>query len=139
MPLTLCYPPNFAHLRPDTLCLPCYYDEDYTEDLSLQMDTLIPTQKPAIRVFAGRLASTAAGPQNCSYVPVVCKLSYTSEGMGSLAWEAAMYHSLYDLQGTVVPRLYGYFGERGKASCLVIEYAGQPLSTRFENLDNELK
>lgn len=141
MSLTLRYPPNFAPHRPETLRLPrCYDDEDHTEELALQMDSLIPTQNHAsVRVFAGRLASTAAGPQSCSYIPVVCKLSYTSEGMGSLAWEALMYHNLYDLQGTVVPRSYGFFEEQGYASCLVLAYAGQPLNTRFEDLDNELK
>lgn len=140
MSLTLRYPPNFAPHRPDTLCLPrCYDNEDNTEELSLQMISLLPSHNRFVRVFTGRLASTTAGPLARSFIPVVCKLSYVSAGMGSLAWEALIYHDLHDLQGKVIPRSYGFFEDQGYASCLVLEYAGEPLGTCFGNLNDSLK
>lgn len=140
MSLTLRYPPGFAPHRPDTLCLPrCYDNEDHTEQLSLQMTSLLPSHNRFVHIFAGRLSSATAGSLSQSFIPVICKLTYVSSGMTSLAWEALIYHDLHDLQGKAIPRSYGFFEEHGYASCLVLEYAGEPLETPFGNVDDELK
>lgn len=103
------------------------------------MISLLSSYNSSVRIFTGRLASTTAGPLDQSFVPVICKLSYVSEGMGRLAWEALIYHDLHDLQGKVIPRSYGFFEDQGYASCLVLEYAGKPLDTCFGQLNDSLK
>lgn len=87
-------------------------------------------------VFSGSLVSSDIGSPPTR---VVCKLSYGSVGMERLLRESVIYDYLKDLQGTVVPRCYGHFNKSKDAGCLVIEHAGEALTTCFADLDGELK
>ena len=53
--------------------------------------------------------------------------------MHNLEQEADMYHKMKDIQGDVVPRLYGLFFLRGTCALLVLEDCGSALKS-FANL-----
>ncbi|KAH9934235.1 uncharacterized protein B0H18DRAFT_1187967 [Fomitopsis serialis] len=82
--------------------------------------------------------------QAFTYPPMVIKVSAESKFDGqSLAEEAAMYDHLMSLQGSVIPRCYGYFtrpfmlfGNVGlthnaSLSILLLEFVGRPVSDYY--------
>ncbi|KAF8058189.1 hypothetical protein FPV67DRAFT_1676445 [Lyophyllum atratum] len=79
---------------------------------------------------------------------VVLKLGLDLQSVEDLTQEANHYViALKDLQGTVVPRFYGFYEgrcanhSRRRVGCLVLEYCGEPLVGKFKDLplDERLK
>lgn len=134
MSLTVDLPPNTQRLR-RSLQLPRYKNRDNRDDntISIQCDHSIHSDD-LYHIFEGSMLSGAASP-----VRLVCKLSYTNEGMDRLAQEDSIYRALKSLQGKVVPQSYGYFEDLKVAGCLVLEHAGEPLQRPFEYIPRELK
>lgn len=56
----------------------------------------------------------------------------------TLLMEAGVYDELADIQGTVIPKLYGlFFGETDKGketACIIMQYAGEELEELLEDL-----
>ncbi|KAH9910560.1 uncharacterized protein B0H18DRAFT_1068006, partial [Fomitopsis serialis] len=84
--------------------------------------------------------------QAFTYPPMVIKVSVESESDGQgLAKEAAMYDHLISLQGSVIPRCYGYFtrpsslfgniwlmpNANASLSILLLEFVGRPVSDYY--------
>ncbi|KAF8075350.1 hypothetical protein FPV67DRAFT_1728608 [Lyophyllum atratum] len=73
--------------------------------------------------------------------PVVLKLAQGSQSFEDLKKEADHYASaLKDVQGTAVPRFYGFYEwrcvthSRRRLGCLVLEYCGEPVVGKFKDL-----
>ena len=135
MSVAVHFPPELSPDHSDTLRLRRCYDDEYVEDtLTVQIEKLLHHNKSStVYVFSGCL-SLSSEPLAASTAPVVCKITYDKSWIDRLSWEAFMYHNLHNLQGQVIPRLYGYFEKEDFAGCLILQHAGEPLETCFEDL-----
>lgn len=132
MSLTLDIPPEHAREGHEWLDLMRVTDDDENE---LEVDELRLLQSgDRFDVFSGVLDLPGTGPQR-----VVCKIAYELYAIKRGVCEFIVYQALKHLQGKVVPRCFGYFQEPGEVGCLVLEYAGEPLSTCFKRAPENIK
>lgn len=77
-------------------------------------------------------------------VPLMVKMCHNQKFSKDFSDEAQIYETLLsELQGDIIPNLYGYFKERDhenrRISCLVLEDCGDALETPFHRLDQKKK
>lgn len=131
MSVTLNIPPEHAHDGQECLSLIRATDDDENE---LEVDEMcLLKSSDRFDVFSGSLV-LPRGSQR-----VVCKIAYTEQAIEGTEREFIIYEALKRLQGKVVPRCFGYFEEPGEAGCIILEYAGEPLGTRFERAPQDIK
>lgn len=136
MSLIVHVPSKASKSKQHTLQLP-RFGKDVDVEAFLVRDPCLIQSGRRFHVFSGTLRASKS--KSSPPIRVVCKLSYTSAGRDRLLRESVIYDHLKSLQGKVVPRCYGYFEDTNIAGCLVLEHAGEALTTCFENLDDELK
>ncbi|KAF8075349.1 hypothetical protein FPV67DRAFT_1728604 [Lyophyllum atratum] len=72
--------------------------------------------------------------------PVVLKLALGLQALEDLTQEANHYAKLTAVQGTIIPRFYGFYEgrcashSRRRVGCLVLEYCGEPVVGKFKDL-----
>lgn len=131
MSLNLNIPPEHVHEGKEYLDLTRLPD-DNEDELSV-LDMCLMKSNDRCHIFSGIL-TLPTGLQR-----VVCKIAYTSHTIDRVTREFFFYDDLRHLQGKVIPRCFGYFMDPGKASCLVLEYAGEPLEIGFKWAPEDIK
>lgn len=131
MSITLNIPPEHARDGLEWLDLIRVTDDD-ENDLEVDEMRLLHSSD-RFDIFSG-LISLPTGSQR-----VVCKIAYTPNAIECAEREFLVYEALKCLQGKVVPRCFGFFEDPEEASCLVLEYAGEPLSICFEQVPEDIK
>lgn len=134
-----------VHLLPDVsnpskpqkraLRLPRFGKNVKSEALTVHDSCLLESRR-RFHLVSGSLVSSNFGAPP---IRVICKISFDPVGRDRLLRESLIYDHLKDLQGKVVPCYFGYFENVKVAGCLVLEYAGEALTTCFDYLDDELK
>lgn len=133
MSVTLNFPLGYEHDGEESLWLIRARDDD---DDELQVDEMCLMQSESsdrFDLFLGSLV-LPTGPER-----VVCKIAYTKGEIKDIQREFIVYEALEHLQGKVVPRCFGYFEWPDEAGCIIMEYAGEPLSTCFECVAEDVK